>query len=372
MIVKICVLTSVHNAFDIRIFHKECKTLAKAGYDVTLIVQHDKDEVVDGIRIASLPRPKNKLERMTRTVWLAYRKAFKINADIYHFHDPELIPIGLLLKLHGKKVIYDVHELVYFDLGDKKWLKYKFALRVIQILYYILEKISVKTFDQLILAEDGYLEYFKAEHGNIDKYLILQNFAVLSIIDGTEPLAAKKSKPILIYAGGLAETRGIRELVKTMGIIKDKAELLLLGAWESKQLEDKCSSYSGWRHCRYLGFVPLREVYGHMKAADIGLAILSPVKNNLTSLLIKTFEYMACARPMVMSNFPIWMEVFSECAVFADPNDPNDIAEKILYLLDHPEEAKRLGKRGRELVETKYNWETESQKLIRFYEELLK
>ena len=84
---KICILTSVHHPFDTRIFHKEAKSLVKAGYDVTLVAQHDKDETVDGIRIVSLPKPKNRLERMTITVCLAYRKALKIDADIYHFHD---------------------------------------------------------------------------------------------------------------------------------------------------------------------------------------------------------------------------------------------------------------------------------------------
>ena len=95
--IKICCLTSVHPPFDTRIFHKEATSLAKAGYNVSLVAQHDKDEIVDGIRIVSLPKPKNRIERMTRTVWTAYRKALEIHADIYHFHDPELIPIGLAI-----------------------------------------------------------------------------------------------------------------------------------------------------------------------------------------------------------------------------------------------------------------------------------
>lgn len=99
---KVSILTSVHPLFDTRIFHKEAKSLAKAGYDVTPIAQHDKEEVVDGIRIVPLPKAKDRIVRMTKTVWQTYRKAFKIDADIYHFHDPELIPIGLMLKLLKK------------------------------------------------------------------------------------------------------------------------------------------------------------------------------------------------------------------------------------------------------------------------------
>jgi len=91
---KVCILTSVHPPFDVRIFHKEAKSLVKAGYDVTLIAQHDKEEVVDGIKIVNLQKPRNRIERMTKTVWSAYRKAVQVDAVIYHFHDPELIPIA--------------------------------------------------------------------------------------------------------------------------------------------------------------------------------------------------------------------------------------------------------------------------------------
>ena len=95
---KVCILTSVHPPFDVRIFHKEAKSLVKAGYDVTLIAQHDKEEIVDGIKIINLQKPRNRIERMTKTVWSAYRKAVQLDADIYHFHDPELLPIGIMLK----------------------------------------------------------------------------------------------------------------------------------------------------------------------------------------------------------------------------------------------------------------------------------
>ena len=106
---KVCILTSVHTPFDTRIFHKQAKSLLKAGYDVTLIAQHDRDELVGGIRIIALPKPKNRLRRMLGT-WRVCKLAFKQKAEIYHLHDPELLQIGLLSKILGKKVIYDVYE----------------------------------------------------------------------------------------------------------------------------------------------------------------------------------------------------------------------------------------------------------------------
>ena len=93
---KVCILTSVHTPFDTRIFHKQAKSLLKAGYDVTLIAQHDKDELVGGIRMVALPKPKNRLWRMLGT-WRVFKLALKQKAEIYHFHDPELLPWGWLL-----------------------------------------------------------------------------------------------------------------------------------------------------------------------------------------------------------------------------------------------------------------------------------
>ena len=119
---KICLLTSVHPPFDVRIFHKEAKSLVKSGYEVTLIAQHDKEEVVDGVKIVNLQRPRNRIERMTKTVWSIYRKAIQVDADIYHFHDPELMPLATVLKIIGCKIIYDIHEDLPRQILSKEWL----------------------------------------------------------------------------------------------------------------------------------------------------------------------------------------------------------------------------------------------------------
>ncbi|NLH40999.1 MAG: glycosyltransferase, partial [Planctomycetes bacterium] len=95
---RVCILTSVHIPFDGRVFHREACSLAKAGYDVTLIAKHDKEETVSGVRVVPLPKPRSRLHRMTAVLWRLYRLAVREDADVYHFHDPELMIVGLLLK----------------------------------------------------------------------------------------------------------------------------------------------------------------------------------------------------------------------------------------------------------------------------------
>ena len=92
-------ISTVHSPHDPRIYHKQCRTLAKAGFDVTLIIPEDDDfQPQDGVKVIFLPKPANRRERLAKTRQLAYREAKALNADIYHFHDPELIPIGHKLK----------------------------------------------------------------------------------------------------------------------------------------------------------------------------------------------------------------------------------------------------------------------------------
>ncbi len=362
---KICFLTSVHSAFDVRIFHKEAKTLVKAGYDVTLIAQHDKNEAVDGIRIIPLPKPKNRFERITRTACALFGLALRQKADVYHFHDPELIPAGIVLRLLGNKVIYDVHEDVPQQILCKEWIGSTWIKKCVASIVHIIEQIGVAVFTRVVAATPDIANKF-----NPSKTVLVRNLPIINLIENAKLLETRKQKPVIIYTGGLSRIRGIKEIIKAMEFIGDKAELWLLGKWENKEFERKCEELKGWQYTKYLGLLPLSKVYRYTKAADVGISILYPTENYVTSLPIKAFEYMACRLPIVVSNFPYWRRIFEKCALFANPNDPKDIADKILYLLDNSDKAKQLGDRGRQLIEEKYTWENESKKLLKVYEEL--
>ena len=120
---KVCHFTSVHRSNDIRIFHKECSSLANNDFEVYLVASNTDNYELNGVHVVNATHKKRKrLARMLFTTREVYQKALEINADVYHFHDPELLPFALKLKRKGKIVIYDAHEDVPKQVMDKHWI----------------------------------------------------------------------------------------------------------------------------------------------------------------------------------------------------------------------------------------------------------
>ena len=371
---NVCILTSVHQPFDTRIFHKQAKSLLKAGYDVTLIAQHDKNEVVDGIKIVALPKPRNRFWRMLGT-WRVFKLALKQKADVYHFHDPELIPIAVLLKLFAKgKVIRDVHENVKSDILSKSWLP-KAARGLVSLMYQLTEKLSFAFMDEIIIVGDFMIKNYKKQNN----VLAIRNYPLLSFIKGSSEV--KNSRPTLVYIGGITEARGVWELVESMRLLKPKYDnilLTLVGPIDPASLEEKIreflEQFSLQQNVHLAGKVKHEEVYTIMPKCHIGMDILHPTPNYIASLPTKVFEYMGTGLPVIASSFPLWNEIVegNNCGLTVNPLNLSEIAKAVEYLIEHPDEARKMGENGRKAVVVKYNWETESKKLVDIYENLLK
>jgi glycosyltransferase involved in cell wall biosynthesis len=379
---KICIITTVHPPFDTRIFHKQAKTLVQAGYDVTLIAQHDRDEVVEGVRIIGLPKPRNRFIRIFGLTWRAFRLALRQRANIYHFHDPELLLVGVLLKLFtGAKLIYDVHENVRKQILNKAWLP-AWTRKLLSAFYVLIERICLPFIDKTIIAEDSYIENY---HGR-KNVVAVRNYPLLSYFvlrnEGVVwPYKMPENTFNVIYVGGVTRVRGSVELVKALQLVKldgyQKVKLFLVGPVTSAGLKEDLEVFIQKHELKdyvYMpGSVSHEKVPGLLAQAHVGVAVLHPDPNYIESLPTKLFEYMAAGLPVISSNFPLWKEIVegNECGITVDPLNPKKIAEAIEYLLNHPEERQRMGENGRRAVLEKYNWETESAKLLKLYEELL-
>lgn len=363
---KICIMTTAHEALDVRIFYKECKSLYEAGYRVYLIAGNEKDESMDGINIISLHPGGGRIYRFLFKGWAALYKALKLNADVYHFHDPDLIPAGLLLKLLRKKVVYDVHEDVPKDILSKEWIGSLCIRRIISFLFCKLLKFSSLFFNSIIAATPSISKRFPE-----NKTIVLRNVPHSSFMDSIKPEPVNKIVPSVIYAGGLTSIRGIKEIIEAVGLLDGAVELWLLGWWEDPGYERECKSLNGWKHVRYFGAKSLEQTYAIMKRSDIGIINFLPIPNSVESLPNKAFEYLTCRLPVIMSDFPYWKLLFESCSAFANPVDPADIAGKIKSLVENPELRTKLIHEGRRLIENDYSWESESKKLIELYKSLM-
>ena len=368
---KVVHLTTVHPPVDTRIFHKEATALAQAGYEVVLIAQHERNELVEGVKIVALPRPRNRFVRIFGLTWQAFRLALRERADVYHFHDPELLPIGVLLKLLTRaKVIYDVHEDVPQQILTKYWIPAPLRYPVAAV-FNVVEKLLAGAVDAVVVATEGIAEKFARF-----KPVVVHNYPHLGMLPNPSTRCREGKEKILVYVGGISKLRGAIEMVRALEYLNSvwNVRLDFIGKFEPSELEQELQSLPGYRRVRFLGWMQPENVYAHLAKADIGLVCLHPVPRFMVAWPLKLFEYMAAGLPVVASNFPLWKEIVegNRCGITVNPLDPKEIAQAIEYLLTHPEEARQMGENGRRAVEEKYNWDREGQKLLKLYEELLR
>ncbi|WP_345972581.1 glycosyltransferase family 4 protein [Sulfurimonas diazotrophicus] len=365
---KVCHLTSVHPRYDTRIFLKECSSLAAAGYHVALVVADGcGDEVRHGVEIIDAGKASGRrIARMTRGVRAVYKRALEIDAALYHFHDPELIPAALMLKRRGKKVVYDVHEDVPRDILSKSYLK-RWQRAFISALFERFENFAVRKFDHIMTATPFIRDRFLAINSRTTD---VNNFPILSELANTTDWQHKHQE--LCYIGGISKIRGIDEVVQAMGSVPSGI-LTLAGSFAPASLETEVKKYAGWKRVNFVGYLDREGVRDVMARSMAGVVTFLPAHNHIDSQPNKMFEYMSAGIPVIASNFPLWRSIIEKnyCGLCIDPLDPTAIANAMQYILSHPEEAERMGRNGREAVETKYNWSAEETKLMDIYAGLL-
>lgn len=365
---KIVHMTSVHPVFDVRIFHRECASLAQLGYPVVLVAPHTHDEVQKGVQIRAVPKAKNRLERMLFTTWRVYRRALAEASDLYHLHDPELIPMGFLLRMRGKKVIYDVHEDVPTNLLSKHWIPPLLRRLIAQGMAW-LEGLAGQFFSGIVTVTPPIASRFPAH-----KTVLVQNFPHSEEIAKLKNTTYPHSSYQILYAGSLSKVRGLSQMLEAMTHLQDTPlQLVLAGNFSPPELESELKAHPSHQQIKYVGYQNRQEMLNLLSSSRIGLAVLQPIPSFLRAQPTKMYEYMMAGIPFVASDFPLWRASVGdvECGLFVDPKNPEAIAKAIRWLYEHPQEAEAMGKRGRQLIEEKLNWNAEVAKLAMHYQALI-
>ncbi|MGZ5199267.1 MAG: glycosyltransferase family 4 protein [Telluria sp.] len=364
---KIAHLTSAHPRFDTRIFHKQCLTLAEQGHEVSLVVADGAGAIrADGINIVDVGRLSGRLNRMVHTTRRVLATARALDADIYQFHDPELIPCGLRLKQLGKKVVFDSHEDVPVQLLSKPYLG-KVSGQLLSRGFGAYERYACRRFDGIIAATDIIRDKFLSINpATVD----VNNFPLLR--EFTEPAGWADKACEVCYVGNISAIRGIRELVRACELLRSPARLSLAGAFGESSLEAEVTAYPGWARVTPHGHLDRAGVGRVIGRAVAGVVTLHPVPSYIECMPVKMFEYMAAGIPVIASNYPRWRAIVegNDCGVCVDALDPAAIAAAMDHFVTHPELAKRMGENGRRAVLEKYNWQPEARKLIDFYARL--
>lgn len=369
---KVCHMTSAHPRYDPRILEKECTSLAKAGFDVYLVVNDDKaGEVFNGVNIVSTGRKfSGRRARMTKGAKAVYKKALELDCDLYHFHDPELLPYGLKLAKAGKHVIYDSHEDCYKQISIKTYIPAIIRKPVAKIFLNYESKVSRRV-DAVIFpapSPDGNTIF----HGRSKRDVLIGNLPILGS-DREVDVRSNLEKRTICQVGALTAARGITEMV--IAGYRTGSRVILAGPITDSYMQT-LKQMPEFACVDYRGVLKHDEVSRIFKESAIGFSVLHNVGQykDLTNLPTKVYEYGSYGLPIIGSVTPPSLKDFLEknhCGIAADAENVDEIVNAIDYLYNHADEAVTMGQNAKKAVERDYNWETDANKLVSLYKEIL-
>ena len=364
---NVLVVTTVHDRSDTRIFLKECVLISSVpGVALDVIVADGKgEEQTEHFTIHDLGKSwGGKWGRVFTSSFRLFKKIKLFKPKVVHFHDPELIPLGVVLTILGIKVIYDVHESVVDDIHDKYWIPPTLK-PIIAFLALCFEKLAGALFFRIIAATPHIAKSFPE-----NKTILVQNFPDLNeFIFNDDGRGLDPNK--FVYLGAITEIRGVGNLIKAAEISDNlKIKLHLAGGFSPSELSETYKSSSGWKYVDYYGHLSRERLHELFENATAGCVTFLPARNHIYSQPNKLFEYMAAGIAVIASDFPMWREIIEthNCGVLVDPTDPNDIARAYEKLNKDPHLAAEMGANGVKAVKDYFNWNIESKKLFELYE----
>ena len=372
---RVCALTIGHPAKDARVFYRILQPLAKKGCAVVLVAPEPFTD--DRVRMSPW-NPVMAQSNRTKRLIFAFRAALAERADVYSFHDPDLIPVGLALKLlrPSAAVVYDALEDYPSMMLVKHWIP-KWLRPILARATHLLNLVAGRYLDGIVTADPGVQRDFKRATGH--KSMVHYNFPPLGQFQQAkdEPPAVRAD---LVYIGGMSERTGMFVLLDALAILAKrglKPTVRLAGYADGEKglaaLKDGISRRNLNMQVELHGKIPYTQVPAWIRSGRIGLVPLQPIAKFMKNIPTKMFEYWAWGLPVIASNLPPIQPFVSDGknGLLFNASDPQDLARAIDWLLRHPVTGRKMGEMGREQVYTDWNIERHIGELLDFYHTLV-
>lgn len=363
MMRKVCHVTSAHQPFDGRIFERECTSLAKV-YDVYMIVPNTDDCIRNNVKVLSVRIPPGRMNRLLN-LWKIYRRMRDVDADIYHIHEPELIPYALKMKRDGKKIIFDCHEDVPAMILNMEYLP-KIIRKIASTIYRNYESRKLPKFDGVISVDPRIVGRLKLNNSNTQ---MITNYPILKVVEQMD-----RDMRQICFTGGIGSLWLVDNIIKSTEHLDIK--VVLAGAATNDYIK-MLRSLPGWKNVEYKGLISHTEVLDIQKHSMVGMALLDYgiIVGGKWGTLgnTKLFEYMMAGIPIIATDFVLWKEIIEKyhCGICVNPHNIDAISTAIQFLQNNPDEVKQMGLNGVMAVREEYNWSTQEIILLNFYKSLI-
>ena len=368
----VCVVAPVHVWDDVRVFQKQARTLARAGYRVIVIARAPRREIIDGVEV--LPARTTASSRLLRfmAIFAVFLQAVRVKADVYHLHNPDTLPIALGLKIFGRKFVYDTHEDFSKKILIRSWMPEilrRPATRIVVLLEGFVSFIA----DAAIVTQTSVLGRVHRSAVLIGNPPRLESALFSRVAEFAAEVSTDFNGLRAVYLGEVNAARGLFEMIEALEIANETTavRLWLIGPGSEGDLRD-ATALPGWRYVDRIPRLPQEHAFAYISRADIGLVVIRDVGDHAATDPNKLYEYMAFGLPFIASNFKTWRDRLDGAiaGVFVKPGDAREIAGALIKLARNPAKRTQMGKKGRALVEA-YSWERESIKLLDLYDRVL-
>ncbi|MDL0143202.1 glycosyltransferase family 4 protein [Halobacterium salinarum] len=363
-------LTTAHNSTDTRIFDKEAASLVDAGFDVGILAHDTPKEEQSSIQFISLGSAPSRLDRW-RSIPKVARIAKQLDPSVYHFHDPELIPVGLYLtETTDGAVVYDVHEDYGHKATGREWIPDPLTPPIAYSVPRV-EQLAAGRFDAIVSATDRLGRRFVQSN---DRITTLHNFPRIDSLPSKMDVRERHADYVLCYVGSLSELRGIHRSLDLLNTLRNRGldvELWALGSWRNAADERRAlqfiHDYDLESSVKFPGYVNYDKMFRYLCGADIGLSLLDTTEFE-TAIPTKQFEYLYAGLPTLTTPLDAAIRYLPDQFRHVVPQDDAEAtADAAETALQRDYDAANM----RSLVEEKYSWEHEAEKLVNLYKRLL-